>query len=85
MPKRKADVVTQARKSNKSKKAKHSTTTERLKPNLLDDSDSTSSSEDDSVGGAKLEGPGFNINEDYAKRFEHNKKREELQKCWYLS
>jgi len=29
-------------------------------------------------GGATI---GFKINEEYAKRFEHNKKREELQRC----
>ncbi|QSZ30579.1 hypothetical protein DSL72_000135 [Monilinia vaccinii-corymbosi] len=44
---------------------------------MLDASDS--SSEDDSVGGAPLES-GFKVNQEYAKRFEHNKKREELQR-----
>ncbi|EQL00961.1 ribosome biogenesis protein Kri1 [Ophiocordyceps sinensis CO18] len=39
---------------------------------LLDDSDS------DSDGGAQVEEPaGFKVNEEYARRFEHNKKREE--------
>ena len=28
-------------------------------------------------------GQGFHINEEYARRFEHNKKREELQRCEY--
>jgi protein KRI1 len=27
------------------------------------------------------EEPGFKINEEYARRFEHNNKRKELQKC----
>ena len=30
-------------------------------------------------------GQNFNINEEYAKRFEHNKKREELQRCKFDS
>ncbi|KAE9379148.1 Krr1-domain-containing protein [Stipitochalara longipes BDJ] len=80
MAKRKADNLAQAPPANGSKKAKHNTTTENIKPSLLDDSDSASSSDDDSVGGAKLEQPDFKINEEYAKRFEHNKKREELHK-----
>ncbi len=81
MPKRKAETLSQAPIANGSKKAKHDTTTERIIPNLLDDSDSVSSSDEDSVGGAKLEEPEFKINEKYAKIFEHNKKREELHKC----
>ncbi|KAJ6444731.1 Solute carrier family 35 member E3 [Purpureocillium lavendulum] len=44
----------------------------RSKRTLLEDSDSDS---DD--GGANLETSGFKVNEEYAKRFEHNKKREE--------
>ncbi|GJN66632.1 ribosome biogenesis protein Kri1 [Purpureocillium lilacinum] len=44
----------------------------RSKRNLLEDSDSDS---DD--GGAQIETSGFKVNEEYAKRFEHNKKREE--------
>jgi protein KRI1 len=76
MAKRKADVLAQA-PVNGSKKFKKDTL--EIKPKLLDDSDS-SSSEDESDGGAKLEDTGFKINQDYAKRFEHNKKREELQK-----
>ena len=31
-----------------------------------------------------LEDVSFTINENYAKRFEHNKKREELHRCKYL-
>ncbi|EPE36735.1 hypothetical protein GLAREA_08898 [Glarea lozoyensis ATCC 20868] len=48
------------------------------KQNLLDDSDG--SSEDESVGGAPVEDAGFKINQEFANRFEHNKKREELSK-----
>jgi protein KRI1 len=81
MAKRKADTPNQAPAANGSKKVKHDTTNENIKPNLLEDSDSTSSSDDDSVGGAKLDELEFKINEEYAKRFEHNKKREELHKC----
>ncbi len=81
MPKRKADTLTQVSGANGSKKAKHDTPTGKIRPNLLDDSDSVNSSDDDSVGGAKLEESEFKINEEYAKRFEHNKKREELHKC----
>lgn len=48
---------------------------------LLDE-DSSSDSGDDaggvSIGNAVDDG--FKINEEYAKRFEHNKKREEVQK-----
>jgi protein KRI1 len=51
------------------------------KANLLVDSDSDTSSEDESDGGAPLEKQGLKINEEYAKRFEHNKKREELHRC----
>ncbi len=84
MPKRKADALTKAPTVDGSKKAKHGAATEKLKPSLFDDSDFTSNSDNDSVGGAKLEDPEFKINEEYAKRFEHNKKREELHKCWYF-
>jgi protein KRI1 len=80
MQKRKADILTRAPAANGRKKAKHETATEKNKPSLLDDSDTASSSDDESVGGAKLEVPEFKINEEYAKRFEHNKKREELHK-----
>ncbi|KAJ4264853.1 Kinetochore protein Spc24 [Fusarium torreyae] len=45
------------------------------KRNLLDDSDSES--ED---GGAAVSATGFKVNEDFARRFEHNKKREERQR-----
>lgn len=46
------------------------------KRNLLDDSDSDS---DD--GGVQLDKGGFKVNEEYARRFEHNKKREEQHRC----
>ncbi len=32
-------------------------------------------------GKSSSNGHGFNINQEYARRFEHNKKREEQQKC----
>src|SRR4051794_20698036 len=82
MPKRKADSVGQLSLENESKKLKPSEITKEVKPNLLDDSD-TSSSEDESEGGAELEQSGFKINEEFAKKYEHNKKREELQRCSY--
>lgn len=47
------------------------------KRNLLDDSDSDS---DD--GGATV-GDAFKVNEEYARRFEYNKKREEKQRREY--
>jgi protein KRI1 len=50
--------------------------TKPTKRKLLDDSDSDS---DD--GGAAVEGSGFAVNQEYARRFEHNKKREERQRC----
>ncbi|GAB0133305.1 hypothetical protein EsDP_00001717 [Epichloe bromicola] len=50
---------------------------EKSKRNLLDDSGSDSDSDD---GGAQLDSSGFKVNEEYARRFEHNKKREERQK-----
>jgi protein KRI1 len=77
MAKRKADILSQNVSSKSPKKVKHEVSTTQL--GLLEDSDSSSSDESD--GGAKLDGPGFKINEEYAKRFEHNKKREELQRC----
>ena len=46
------------------------------KRKLLDDSDS-----DSEDGGAPIGESGFKVNEEFAKRFEHNKKREERQKC----
>ncbi|TVY44151.1 Protein kri1, partial [Lachnellula subtilissima] len=76
MAKRKAESLTQGRSENSVKKIKQEEGPK--KANLLDDSDSASS--DESMGGVKLEEPGFKINKEYAKRFEHNSKREELQR-----
>lgn len=44
------------------------------KRKLLDDSDS------ESDGGAPVDAS-FKVNEEYARRFEHNKKREEQHRC----
>lgn len=46
--------------------------------------DSDSDSEDDAGGvllGKQSPDAGFKINEDFARRFEHNKKREEVARC----
>jgi len=45
---------------------------------LLDSDDS-----DNDRGSAAIPKAGFKVNEEYAKRFEHNKKREELARCKY--
>jgi len=75
MAKRKADDLSQAPIAAGSKKAKHVKAEETAQPfSLMDDSDSENSQDDS--GGVKLK-----INEEYAKRFEHNKKREELSRC----
>ncbi|KAL5366159.1 KRI1-like family-domain-containing protein [Aspergillus floccosus] len=50
------------------------------KPRKLLDDDSSSESGDESGGVSLNIDNGFKINEEYARRFEHNKKREELQK-----
>ena len=34
-----------------------------------------------SNGTAKIRNTGFTVNEEFARRFEHNKKREELHRC----
>lgn len=84
MSKRKVDSLGTISSSKDSKKAKHDLRdpTEPKARNLLVDSDVESSSEDESdFGGASLEEQSFRINEEYAKRFEHNKKREELHRC----
>ncbi|SLM35540.1 Kri1-like, C-terminal [Lasallia pustulata] len=49
---------------------------------LSEDEGSDDDSDDSADGGAKIDqnGDGFNINEEYARRFEHNKKREELHR-----
>jgi len=75
MAKRKAESL--SRPEDGVKKAKHVDITKPVsKPALMDDSES----EDESDGGVEL-AQDFKVNEDYAKRFEHNKKREELQRC----
>lgn len=53
------------------------------KMRTLWDDDNSSDSGDDAGGVSLSKAPetGFKINEDYARRFEHNKKREEVQKC----
>lgn len=47
---------------------------------LLDDDSSDSGDDAGGVPVSKLPEAGFKINEDYAKRFEYNKKREEVAK-----
>lgn len=44
------------------------------------DSDASDSEE----GGASVQTADLKVNESFARRFEHNKKREELQRCTYL-
>lgn len=53
------------------------------KPRKLLDDDSSDSGDED--GGVSIgnHDAGFKINEEYARRFEHNKKREELQQCMF--
>lgn len=55
------------------------------KPRKLLEDDSSSDSGDES-GGVPIgnEAGDFKINEEYARRFEHNKKREEVQQCMYV-
>ena len=57
------------------------------RPRKLLDEDSSSDSGDESGGVPIGEGTDYNfkINEEYARRFEHNKKREEKQQCMYSS
>lgn len=76
MAKRKAEGLSDSLSVNGSKKVKHNDLSKAKKPSLLEDSDSS----DSESGGAELN-PEFNINEEYARRFEHNKKREELHRC----
>ncbi|CZS93430.1 hypothetical protein WAI453_001005 [Rhynchosporium graminicola] len=82
MAKRKADSLsqTQASESSSSKKLKANVPAVEKKSNLLEDSDSGSTSDPETEGGVKVEEPDFRINKEYAIRFEHNKKREELQR-----
>lgn len=84
MSKRKADSFGQISSEAVNKKVKQNFLLDfpaQSKPTLLLDSDSEDSGDDSVEGGAPLEEGGFKINEEYAKRFEHNKKREELHKC----
>ncbi len=81
MAKRKANTLVHVPASTSNKKLKISPLAVDKKPNLLDDSDRPSSN-DESDGGVEVDSdePVFKINQEYAKRFEHNKKREELQR-----
>lgn len=81
--KRKADQSNANLVPVQSKKAKLDTPAQGAAPshkNLLDDSDSDSDDGQAGEGGASLKG-GFKVNEEFAKKFEHNKKREEKQRC----
>ena len=54
------------------------------KVKILSEDEGSEDDSDESVdGGATVDqnGPSFKINEEYALRFEHNKKREELHRC----
>ena len=58
---------------------------------FLSDDDTSEGGISDSSGGVSVPDeklsnaePGFHVNEEYARRFEHNKKREELQRCKYI-
>lgn len=50
---------------------------------LLENEGSDKDSDDSTDGGAQIDQNvnGFKINEEYARRFEHNKKRDELHRC----
>ncbi|KAI1001333.1 hypothetical protein K3495_g6866 [Podosphaera aphanis] len=74
MAKRKANNSNQIESINKKSRIETSKNQTKIIP--LDQSNS----EDDSEGGVSLQGLGFKINKDFAKKFEHNRKREELQK-----
>jgi protein KRI1 len=87
MAKRKADSQASATGSNGTavtKKIKHDAATPKqaeARKNLLVESDS--SGDDSDSGGAPLDA-GFKVNEEYAKRFEYNKKREELARRMFI-
>jgi hypothetical protein len=81
MSKRKADFFGQSDSISGVKKAKHAQHEKSAKPALMDDS----GSEDETDGGAELSQSGFKVNEEYAKRFEHNKKRQEKQRCQFIA
>lgn len=48
---------------------------------LLEDSSDSETENGVPLNGDSTEAPTLKINEEYARRFEHNKKREEMQKC----
>lgn len=80
MGKRKAESDVAAVKDTGAKKVKHAIADQpkvEARQNLLD-SDSSGDEESDS-GGVSLEAE-FTVNKEYARRFEYNKKREELAK-----
>jgi hypothetical protein len=82
MSKRKADALSAVSSSNGIKKVKQTHDQEpqsQKTANLLDDSDSASDGGSD--GGVNLGEADFKVNTEYARRFEHNKKREEMHKC----
>lgn len=54
------------------------------KSRKLFDDDSSSDSGDESGGVPVNNGVTFKVNEEYARRFEHNKKREEMQKRTFI-
>lgn len=81
MGKRKAESQGAATGANGTKKIKQEIIKHpqaEARKNLLVDSDSSGDEESDS-GGAPLDTE-FKVNEEYAKRFEYNKKREELSR-----
>lgn len=86
MGKRKAEDAPALASNGTSKKSKHSilkdapTESKPAKMSLMDDTEDSSSDDSDEDGGVKLEESGFKINEEYAKRFEYNKKREERRR-----
>ncbi|TQS35466.1 hypothetical protein Golomagni_04112 [Golovinomyces magnicellulatus] len=75
MAKRKATSSSQSPSYDK-KKAKLSLSSKSDTIKLLD-----SSSDDESNDGIELQESDLKVNEEFAKRFEHNRKREELQRC----
>lgn len=82
MGKRKAEDLSVDSISGGSKKSKYDDNSSATKPSkmstFMDDSDDSGSDED---GGTKIDD--FKINEEYARKLEYNKKREELQRCSY--
>ncbi|POS85685.1 hypothetical protein EPUL_001757 [Erysiphe pulchra] len=75
MSKRKATMGSYSSPKD-TKRFKKDITYESARPRLLDES----SSEDDSEGGVKLQESSLTVNENFAKKYEYNKKREERQK-----